>query len=669
MPRKKTFVRTRLVSLLTVALIASLTGGATAAAATVDTSFSCPGTSDQAGFTDIATHDAATQRAIDCLAVHDITKGTSPTTFNPAGTVPRWQMALFLVRQAASHGMTVPVPVDQGFSDLGGLSTEARDAVNQLAQLGITLGTGEDTFSPNDDVTRWQMALFITRLLAGSGVILPSAVDHGFEDLDGLSVPAQNAIDQLATLGIAEGTSTSTFSPAAETLRWHMALFLTRALAVGGVLPPGVKSLVVTPGTAETLDFGGSAVSRQYTVGVSVDSPLTIELWPASLIRSNGTFEAATAGPIDNCDITLVDGVASSADKVSGVEPSGATLSFTIGCIGLGDEIVPVVYTGTSLTGLEGASAANAKAPTNDAIGIGGGVTVVAEAGASAFGPVAVESVDTDGNSFTSGGVTYFWDANDIFMIDGVVVAMAEWEAALTTGDDLLAGSSYAPDPADSSTFDLQDDSPVAPGLSLAGVTSTTATLTYTAAPGSDQIEVYSCVGTGCETTLVRSVVNGTDEDGGTAGTQIVITGLTPATDYDFQAVQIEGTSESDKSSAVDVNTPVALSIVTVAVNDVNDASAGFQYLFVTFDDDVEVDPDAVLSNFQIHVASQPDSPFSVTATPSHVAGETDQLALEFPFQADTEPDTDWVLTIHAGALDVGAGGDPNGLLTFEFSH
>jgi hypothetical protein len=667
MPQRRTPARMRLVGLLTVALLASLVGVPSAAAATVDTSFSCPGTIASSGFTDITNHDVTTQRAIDCLAVHNITKGTSPTTFNPSGTVPRWQMALFLVRQAAAHGMTIPAPVDQGFTDLGGLSVEARDAVNQLAQLGITLGTSATTFSPNDDVTRWQMALFITRLLAGSGVVLPAPTDQGFGDLGGLPASAQNAIDQLAILGIAQGTSVTTFSPNTETLRWHMALFLTRALAVGGILPPGVKALVVSPGTSTYLDFKGTTVSRQYTVGVSTDGPFTIELWPASLIRANGTFEAASPGAIANCDVTLVDGVAASADKVSGIEPTGSTLTFTVGCIGTGDEVIPVVYTGTSLTGLTGASAVDAKAPTNDAVGIGGGVTVVVEAAAGAFGPVSVDGVDKAGNSFTSGGVTYFWDSNDTFKIGGVVVTMAEWIAALTTGDDLLSGSVYDPNPAGTSVFDLHDGAPVAPGLSLVGVTSTTATFTYTAAPGSDQIEIYACQGTGCETTLVRSVVAGTDEDAGTAGTQLVITGLTPATDYDFQAVQIEGTSSSEKSVSVDVNTPVALSIVGLTVTEPNDGANFWSGIRVDFDDVVAYDASLVLANFQIHSV---DSPGTIISASTLINGANDsQILLVFPLQADTDPDTDWVLTIHAGALDVGAGGDPNGVLTAEFSH
>ena len=104
----------RLLVILAMALLVGLVGIAPAGAV-VDTSFTCPDSIEAAGFVDIGGHDQTTQRAIDCLAVHGITKGTGPDTFEPGGTVPRWQMALFLVRQSAAHGVTIPVAADQGF--------------------------------------------------------------------------------------------------------------------------------------------------------------------------------------------------------------------------------------------------------------------------------------------------------------------------------------------------------------------------------------------------------------------------------------------------------------------------------------------------------------------------------------------------------------------------
>jgi hypothetical protein len=651
--------------LVVMALVTATLAPLPAAAAVVDTSFTCPADLEAAGFTDIAAHPESTRRAIDCLALHDITRGTTPTTFDPGGTVPRWQMALFLVRQAEAQGVTVPSGADQGFADLAGLSQEARTAVNQLAQLGITLGTGPNTFDPYQPVSRWQMALFITRLLAASGVSVPAAVDQGFGDVAEFPATARTAIDQLAMLGVAEGTSPTTFSPGAHTLRWHMALFLTRALAVAGVLPPGVKPIHVTPAEHAYLDFGGTLVTRHYTANISMSGPVTIELWPAEHILVDGRFTAAMPGVIGHCDITLADGSATSTDKVAGIEPTGSTLAFTVGCTGTGDEVVPVVYTGTALDGIGEATSGGPALPTNTAIGFGGGITVVSQAPAGAFGPIAVESVDKATKSFTSGGVTWFWDAGDVFKINGVAVTMAEFEAALSSGDSILPGSTYSPDGV--SVFDLDDIAPLAPELSLASVTSTSATLTYVAAAGSDRIEIHACAGSGCETTLVRSVVNGTDEDPSTPGTQIVVTGLTPTTDYDFQAVQIEDTDASQKSTAVHVYTPVALEIVELEVTDPNDGENHWSGIRLTFDKNVNFNPSVSLDDLQVHRKA---SPGTVISASSLMEGpETYQVLVLFPNQPDTTPDTEWVLTIEAGALRVGAGGDPNGEIVFEFSH
>ncbi|MFP5332350.1 MAG: hypothetical protein ACLGHX_08345, partial [Acidimicrobiia bacterium] len=144
---------------------------------------------------------------------------------------------------------------------------------------------------------------------------------------------------------------------------------------------------------------------------------------------------------------------------------------------------------------------------------------------------------------------------------------------------------------------------------------------------------------------------------------------LTPNTDYDFQATQVEDDNESEKSGAVDVDTPIQFSILSVEVLDTNDGSGGWQYLYATFDADIVVDAAATTSDFQVHPASDPALTYSVTSMPVVTFGTTNELTLEFEIKADTDPDTAWVLTIAEGALDVGADADPNPAVTFDFSH
>lgn len=51
------------------------------------------------------------------------------------------------------------------FTDISGLPENVQAAINRLAREGITKGTSSTTFSPDGLVTRWQMAVFLDRIL------------------------------------------------------------------------------------------------------------------------------------------------------------------------------------------------------------------------------------------------------------------------------------------------------------------------------------------------------------------------------------------------------------------------------------------------------------------------------------------------------------------------
>lgn len=58
---------------------------------------------------------------------------------------------------------TLYEPIEPPFTDIGDLSQEMQDAIMWMYNEGITKGTTMTTYSPNDFVTRGQMALFIDR--------------------------------------------------------------------------------------------------------------------------------------------------------------------------------------------------------------------------------------------------------------------------------------------------------------------------------------------------------------------------------------------------------------------------------------------------------------------------------------------------------------------------
>ena len=94
--------------------------------------------------------------------------------------------------------------------------------------MGIAQGTSTTEYSPFAPVTRWQMALFLTRLYTATGRELPPAGTLAFADLDGLSQDAIVAISQLSALGVTAGTTASTYSPDNAVNRQEMASFLAR---------------------------------------------------------------------------------------------------------------------------------------------------------------------------------------------------------------------------------------------------------------------------------------------------------------------------------------------------------------------------------------------------------------------------------------------------------
>jgi hypothetical protein len=97
---------------------------------------------------------------IGCIRLLGITTGTSPTTYSPASTVTREQMAAFLGRLWRALGSSCssdPTP----FVDIAGSFAAADIAC--IYALGITTGTSPNTYDPGAGVTRDQMASFLAR--------------------------------------------------------------------------------------------------------------------------------------------------------------------------------------------------------------------------------------------------------------------------------------------------------------------------------------------------------------------------------------------------------------------------------------------------------------------------------------------------------------------------
>lgn len=169
-------------------------------------------------FADVST-DAYYYEAVKWAAKKGITGGTGDGTFNPNGACTRAHIVTFLWRAAGS-----PEPKSTvSFADVPAGSYYAK-AVAWAVENGITLGTGDGTFSPNATCTRAQSVTFLYRAMGTA----PTTV-NGFTDVTADAFYA-DAVAWAVESGVTNGTSASTFSPNNGCTRAQIVTFLYRTM-------------------------------------------------------------------------------------------------------------------------------------------------------------------------------------------------------------------------------------------------------------------------------------------------------------------------------------------------------------------------------------------------------------------------------------------------------
>jgi len=159
--------------------------------------------------------------AIDWAVLEEITNGTSKTTFSPDKTCTRAEAVTFLWRAA---GCPEPKDVENPFTDVT-LDTWYAKAVLWAVEEGITKGTSETTFSPDETCIRGQIVTFLWRMQDE-----PEAKEaSSFSDVDASAYYAQ-AIDWAVEEGITNGVSATKFAPKSDCTRAHIVTFLFRCL-------------------------------------------------------------------------------------------------------------------------------------------------------------------------------------------------------------------------------------------------------------------------------------------------------------------------------------------------------------------------------------------------------------------------------------------------------
>ena len=148
-----------------------------------------------------------------------VTTGVSASRFDPNGVCTRAQAVTFLWRAA---GSPAPRSRTMPFTDVPA-GSYYYDAVLWAVENGITKGTSDTTFSPDDTCTRAQIVTFLWR----SEKSPAAGTANPFADVKSTAYYA-DAVLWAVREDITKGTTSTTFSPDADCTRAQIVTFLWR---------------------------------------------------------------------------------------------------------------------------------------------------------------------------------------------------------------------------------------------------------------------------------------------------------------------------------------------------------------------------------------------------------------------------------------------------------
>ena len=163
-----------------------------------------------------------------------LTDGATPELFGPHDEINRAEFVEILWRFEGS-----PLPTAR--ADFEDVAEDAsyRDAVDLLAEYGVTTGTSATTFSPNMTLSRAQASTFLWRF---AGTPAPN-LDQTFDDVEEGSYYSE-AVRWMLEHGISTGTSPTTFSPDTPLTRAEVVTFIWRLAGLPEAFAPWVQPVL-----------------------------------------------------------------------------------------------------------------------------------------------------------------------------------------------------------------------------------------------------------------------------------------------------------------------------------------------------------------------------------------------------------------------------------------
>lgn len=184
-------------------------------------------------FTDIG--NSGYREGIELAAAAGIINGYADGTFKPNAQVTRAQFITMLYRAAGSPTVKPPegkTEIELGFTDADTISNAYKTAVAWGVQKGIIKGYEDNTFRPNQAISRAQMATMLYRYLSLKDVwgAAPDELKeaYDFTDKGDIAAPYVEAVNVMANMEFIKGFADGHFGPDETATRGQAATILAR---------------------------------------------------------------------------------------------------------------------------------------------------------------------------------------------------------------------------------------------------------------------------------------------------------------------------------------------------------------------------------------------------------------------------------------------------------
>ena len=161
--------------------------------------------------------------AIQYVYDNGLMTGVSDTAFAPEATTTRAMIVSMLARME-----NVTSAADAGFTDVNASDWYAT-AVNWAAANGIASGISDDTFAPNDPITREQLAAMLMNVAQWKGQDISARADLS-DYTDAPSTWASEAVQWAVAEGLLAGVTDDQLQPQGQATRAQVAAILERFL-------------------------------------------------------------------------------------------------------------------------------------------------------------------------------------------------------------------------------------------------------------------------------------------------------------------------------------------------------------------------------------------------------------------------------------------------------